>query len=401
MDILLLNAGSSSLKATLMESRTGCAVASAHADWAGGKACYRFTGINGVIHDEEIHWRSHADAVRRLVYDLHHVETIAIRPDTKLRAIGHRVVHGGEFTSAVQITPPIRARIEELVEFAPLHNPPSLNVLVAAEEAFPDVPQIAVFDTSFHTTMPPEAYTYPVPQKWTNEWGIRRYGFHGLSHDYCSRRAAELLGRPISELRLVICHLGHGCSVSAVAYGKCIDTSMGFTPLDGLMMATRSGSIDPAIITYVQQRHGLTPEQVDTILNRESGLLGVSGFTADMREIIEAINNDQPSAKLAFDIFTRRVRQTIGSFAVTMGGVDALVFTAGIGEHSAPVRETVCEGLECLGLVLHDEANHSCHPDADIATAESSGRILVIATREELSMFEAIRDVHISSSIPV
>lgn len=393
MKILLLNAGSSSLKATLAEAGSGRTLASAHADWAGDRTRYSFTGADETAHDAEVEWRSHAEAVRRVIRDLQTVPPAILENSRELVAIGHRVVHGGKFTSAVRITPQVRSRLQGLVDLAPLHNPPSLSALSAAEEAFPDVPQVAVFDTAFHATMPPEACTYPIPRCWTEEWGIRRYGFHGLSHAYCSRRAAELLGRPLGELRLVICHLGHGCSASAVAGGRCVDTSMGFTPLEGLMMATRSGSIDPAIVTYVQQHHGLTADEIEQTLNRESGLLGVSGLSADMREILRAVGDGHAAARLAFDIYTRRIRQTIGAFAVTLGGIDGLVFTAGVGEHSPEVRAAVCRGLECLGMTLDQTANTVKGPDVDIASEQSSGRILVIATREEETMLDEIRRV--------
>lgn len=391
MNILLLNAGSSSLKATLVESSTGRALASGQADWAGEGSRYRFQGLDGTERLEQVAWSNHAEAVRRVVSDLQQVKPFALSTERPLLAVGHRIVHGGEFTSAVKVTPAVRSRIESLIELAPLHNPPSLNALSAAEQLFPDVPHVAVFDTAFHTTMPPEAYTYPVPNQWTKEWGVRRYGFHGLSHAYCSQRAAELLNRPLGELRLVICHLGHGCSASAVMNGRCVETSMGFTPLDGLMMATRSGSIDPAIVMFVEQRHGLTPEDVDAALNRESGLLGVSGLSADMREILQAASESHEGARLAFAIYTRRVRQTIGSFAVTMGGIDAMIFTAGVGEHSAEVRAAVCQGLECLGIILNTDTNARCKPDADVAAAVSPVRILVIATHEEQTMWQDVR----------
>jgi acetate kinase len=300
------------------------------------------------------------------------------------------VVHGGQFTSSVRITPDIRSRISALADLAPLHNPPSLETLAAAEAELPSVPHVAVFDTAFHATLPPEARTYPVPANWTRDWGIRRYGFHGLSHAYCARRAAEMLGRPADELRLVICHLGHGCSASAVHGGRCVDTTMGFTPLEGLMMGTRSGSIDPSIVLHVQQHHGLTAEEVESALNRESGLLGVSDISADMRQVLASAREGHDQARLALGIYTRRVRQAIGALAVTMAGVDALVFTAGVGEHSGQVRASICTGLECLGLELDPQANAECRPDADVALTGSRGRVLVIATREDVTMLREV-----------
>ncbi len=392
-NILLLNAGSSSLKATLVRSEDGVEIASAHADWAGETVRYTFLSSDKVNHSGQVSWRGHADAVRQIVQDLQHVEPVALPSLAGLKGVGHRVVHGGDFTSAMRITPAVRSRLESLVELAPLHNPPSLSALAAAEQAFPDVPHVAVFDTSFHTTIPEQAFRYAIPAEWFRQWGIRRYGFHGLSHAYCSQRASEMLGRPLEELRLIICHLGHGCSVAAVANGRCVDTSMGFTPLDGLMMATRSGSIDPAIVTFVQQRHGLKADEVEKALNRESGLLGVSGLSADMREILAAMRDGHEAATLAFSMYTRRVRQFIGAYAVTMHGADAVVFTAGVGENSHEVRAEVCGGLECLGFSVDYDINRQCQPDGDIATAASCGRILVIQTHEEVTMLREVRRV--------
>ncbi len=382
MQILLLNAGSSSLKAALMESADGSERARGQADWAGTVTHYQYTAPDGKQHSEDVSWKGHAQAVERFLADL----TAAER--ASLSAVGHRVVHGGAFTSSVRITPEIRARLAALADLAPLHNPPSLETLAAAEAALPKVPHVAVFDTAFHATLAPAAYTYPVPALWTRDWGIRRYGFHGLSHAYCARRAAEMLTSPAP--RLVICHLGHGCSASAVRGGKSVDTTMGFTPLEGLMMATRSGTIDPSIVLYVQQRHGLTAAQVETALNRESGLLGVSGVSADMRQVLAAAQAGNVQARLALDIYAHRVRQAIGALAVTIGGVDALVFTAGVGEHAAEARAFICTGLECLGLELDAQTNVACRPDADIASAQSRRRILVIATREEVTMLHEV-----------
>ena len=292
----------------------------------------------------------------------------------------------------MRITPEIRTRIAALADLAPLHNPPSLETLRAAEAALPGVPHVAVFDTAFHGTLPPEARTYAVPQRWTRDWGIRRYGFHGLSHAYCSRRAVEMIGPGAEALRLVICHLGHGCSAAAVRGGVCVDTTMGFTPMDGLMMATRSGSVDPGIVLHVQQRYGLTAAQVELALNHESGLLGVSDVSGDMRQVLAAARAGHQRAQLALSVYTHRVRQTIGALAVTLGGVDALVFTAGVGEHASEVREAISAGLECLGLELDREINAASRPDADVAARHSRGRILVIATREDVTMLlEVIR----------
>jgi acetate kinase len=393
MNVLLLNAGSSSLKATLVDGTGGAVVAQAAADWAGATTRYQYQGPRGQERSEEVPWKGHGDAVVRVVHDLTRSPPIALPDPAALAAVGHRVVHGGPFTSSVRITPEVRSRILRLADLAPLHNPPSLETLRAAEGELPGVPHVAVFDTAFHATLPPEAYTYPVPARWSREWGIRRFGFHGLSHAYCARRAAEMLGRQADDLKLVICHLGHGCSASAVQGGRSLDTTMGFTPLDGLMMATRSGSVDPGVVIHVQERHGLTAAQVEAALNRESGLLGVSEMSADMRQILTADRAGVESARLALAIYTRRVRQAIGALAVTLGGVDALVFTAGVGERALDVRKHVCVGLECLGLELDPDANAACQPDADIAHRNSPGRILVVATREDVTMLREVISV--------
>lgn len=384
MTILLLNAGSSSLKATLRDTATGTVVARSLADWAGTATRYEQDGPDGERHCEEVPWRGHTEAVRRFAADL----PAARRAD--LAAVGHRVVHGGSFTSSVKITAEIRARLAAQADLAPLHNPPSLETLAAAEAELPGVPHVAVFDTAFHAAMPPEAFTYPVPMRWTQEWGIRRYGFHGLSHAYCARRAAEMLGLRAEQPRVVICHLGHGCSAAAVQGDHCLATTMGFTPLEGLMMATRCGSLDPGVVLHVQQRQDLTVAQVETMLNRESGLLGVSGVSGDMRLVLAAAREGQPQARLALAMYTHRARQAVGALAVTLGGVDALVFTAGVGENSSEIREAICTGLECLGLELERNSNATCRPDADVAVPHSRGRILVLATREDETMFHEV-----------
>jgi acetate kinase len=392
MHIVLFNAGSSSLKCSLFELDGAEPIAQAQADWASTPAKYQFSITGGDSKREEVAWRGHGEAVRRFLDDVRACPPQGFEFGS-LQAAAHRIVHGGEFSSSVLITPEIQKRIAALAELAPLHNPPSLEALAAAQEALPNIPQVAVFDTAFHSTLPSEARVYPIPGQWTNEWGIRRYGFHGLSHSYCSRRAAEMLGRPMESLRIIVCHLGHGCSAAVVQNGKCIDTTMGFTPLDGLMMATRCGSIDPSIVLHVQQRHGLSAEQVDSALNRQSGLLGVSGTSADMRQVLDAAKKGDERAQLAIAIYSHRVRKTIGAGAVTMGGVDALVFTAGVGEHSADIRKLICAGLECVGLELDETLNSACDPDKDVAKKSSKGRILVIATREDLTMLRETRHV--------
>ena len=387
MKVLLLNAGSSSLKGSLMEADDRTLVAYASADWAGPVTRYERIGPGDQRIATQVSFRSHGDAARHIVVDVGATTAAgAARP----AAIGHRIVHGGDLSAPVRVTTAVHARIAALAELAPLHNPPGLEAMAAAEALVPDVPHVVVFDTAFHATLPAEAYTYPVPYDWTQGWGMRRCGFHGLSHAYCAGRAAELLGRPAATLRVVSCHLGHGCSATAVRGGRSIDTTMGFTPLDGLMMATRSGAVDAGILTQVQRRHGLGVREVDDALNRRSGLLGVSGISGDMREVLAARRGGHERARLAVDVYIHRLRQAIGALAVTMGGVDALVFTAGVGEHAAEIRLEACRDLDCLGLELDPDANASCRPDADVARSGSRGRILVIASREDLTMLAEV-----------
>lgn len=392
MTILLLNAGSSSLKCTLMRT-DGRVVASGAADWSGNAASYEYTGPDNRKQTETVTWRSYAEAVKRFVRDLTECEPAAVTNKHELAGVGHRIVHGGRFTSSVLVSEEVEERIRALADLAPLHNPPSLETLDAAQEALPDVPHVAVFDTSFHATLPQEAWNYPVPNQWTREWGIRRYGFHGLSYAYCTRRAAEMLEQPVEELRLVICHLGHGCSAAAVEFGRSVDTTMGFTPLEGLMMGTRSGSIDPGALLHVEQHHGLNAAEVERILNHDSGLLGVSGVTADMRQVIAAAESGNTQAKLAIAIYARRVRQALGALAVTMGGVDAIVFTAGVGEHAWQIRRAICQGLDCLGVRLDPHKNENCRADAHISSTGSPAKTLVIATQEHLTMFDEVSRV--------
>jgi acetate kinase len=387
VSVLLVNTGSSSLKFSVLVADDCTLLASGLVDWAGNTTNYQFATPARKV-DQAVDWKGPAQSLRRVVGDLRlTVPRLFTGPDS-FSAVGHRVVHGGEFDRAMRITPDVRSKLAELSGLAPLHNPPSLEAIDAAMAEFPDLPHIACFDTAFHRTMLPAAQAYAIPNEWAEQWRIRRYGFHGLSHAYCAERAAEMLGYPKRSLRLVICHLGHGCSASAVRDGKCVDTTMGFTPLEGLMMATRSGSFDPEVILHLQQQCGLSIDAIRDGLNRRSGLLGVSGVSADMRAVMASAASGNERARMAIAMYCQRVRQAIGALAVTLGGVDALVFTAGVGENSAQVREEICNGLECLGLHLDSINNLHGEPDTDVAAAKSPGRILVIKSREDLSMLQ-------------
>jgi acetate kinase len=390
--VLVLNAGSSTLKFSLFESDGEQTLAEGLADWGGDPARLVLRRPGAAPSEAALSSRDHAGAAERVLHGLLHADPPLLSHAGEVAVVGHRVVHGGEvYTDSVRITDSVKATIAQLAELAPLHNPANLEGIRAVEAALPGVPQVAVFDTAFHATLPPAARTYPVPHAWTEEWRLRRYGFHGISHAYCSGRAAELVGRR-DGLRVVVCHLGNGCSASAVRGGVCVDTSMGFTPLEGLMMGTRSGSVDPGLMLYVLRHRGLTPEQLEHTLQHGSGLLGVSGVSSDMRQVLAAAHSGDARARLALEVYAHRVRQTIGAMAATLGGVDALVFTAGVGENAAEVREMACRGLGGLGLELDAAANATRRPDADVATPASPGRILILATREDLVIVrEAVR----------
>jgi acetate kinase len=393
MKILVLNGGSSSLKAQLREvtggEKAGPAPAplwDARADWGrrAGAADIRITSRDYAPIQREIGIRSSADVIAPVLGSLWSGPASVLQHREEIDAVGHRVVHGGKsFRQTVRITPEVQAEILRLAEFAPQHNPFEAEAIEAAEQVLgPRVPHVAVFDTAFHATLPDAAFTYPGPYSWL-DLGIKRYGFHGISHQYASRRAAEILNRPVSETNVITCHLGNGCSLAAVRRGVSVDTTMGFTPLDGLMMGTRCGAIDPGIIVYLLRHCGYSADQLDDLLNRRSGLKGISGVSGDMRAIVEAMDRSDQRARLAFDMFVHILCRNIGAMAASLDGVDALVFTAGIGENSAIVRRRTCERLGMFGVRIDDAKNESSRGDADIATVDSRTRVLVVRTEEE------------------
>ena len=394
--ILVCNAGSSSFKFSFFDAEDELLLAEGGIDWLRKPTRLLFRQADRQEIREDLKLEKHADAVVRILEYLQAGQSAALDSLEDLRAVGHRIVHGGNrYSSAVLITAEVKRTIEELTELAPLHNPASLDGITAVEQSLPKVPQVAAFDTAFHASLSEAARTYPVPKKWTREWGIRRYGFHGLSHSYCTGQAAKMLGRP--SLRLVIAHLGNGASLSAVRDGICIDTSMGFTPMEGLMMATRSGTIDPGILIYLLRHKGLDVNALDEALNYESGLLGISGTSSDLRQLLSELPHNR-DARLAVDVYVHRIVQTVGAMAATLGGIDALVFTAGVGEGSSEIRKRVCEKLKYLGLELDPAANETCKPDADIGTPASKARILIIATREDLTIMRETRRLVASST---
>lgn len=392
--ILVVNAGSSSLKFALFAADSCELLARGNVEWMGDsdQAQLRLSGQSLADVKRNVVARSHAEGVTVARQALVEHSFLQAGPASQIAVVGHRVVHGGTlFQSSVRVDERVRTAIAELATLAPLHNPPALAAIEAIESAFPGVTQVAVFDTAYFSNLPPSAVVYPLPYEWFSEWGIRRFGFHGISHAYCAQRAAELLHRDLSELRLVICHLGNGCSVSAICHGQPIATTMGFTPLDGLMMGSRPGSIDPGILLHVLRQHGLSLAQLDHALNHESGLLGVSGVSSDFRAVEAAARQGNERAQLALSIYADRVRSAIGASAVTLGGVDAIVFTAGVGQNSASLRTAAVKGLDCLGLQLDGVRNETSDPDCDLALTESPGRILLIETREELMIAQEAR----------
>jgi len=384
MNILVLNAGSSSIKFARFESGGDPSVREGQISWADGKrdqaaltvatrGARTETAIVSVPDDT-------AAATRAIE------AALGPQPDrAAIAAVGHRVVHGGsEFQDSAVINTPVKNAISRLGKLAPLHNPPALRAIEAAEAFFPNIPQVAVFDTAFYKSLPAKEYIFPLPYDYYRHWGIRRFGFHGTSYAYCTKRATEMLNRPPQPLSLILCHLGGGCSATAVRDGAAIATTLGFSPLDGLMMGTRPGSLDPGVLLTLQQEHGLTLDQLGTALNTSSGLLGVSGVSADFAVLEKAAAQGDERSLLAMEMFSDRVRKAIGGLAVTLGAVDALVFTDRVGEFSPSMRAAVCDGLEILGVRLDRRRNEHCQPDADIAAPDSRTRILVIHTREEL-----------------
>jgi acetate kinase len=389
MKALVLNSGSSSQKSALFDLETGASsdpqapLWEARIEWNRGSASLKIRNSSGVKIDRAVNVRDRQGAIQSMLGTLWAGEAQVLNAPSEIDVVGHRVVHGGpKLDQPTRITPDVKQIIASLEAFAPLHNRAELEGIEMIERMFGHVPQVAVFDTGFHRTIPPSAAFYPGPFEW-HEQGIRRYGFHGINHEYCSKRAARVLRKDVADLKIVTCHLGNGCSLAAIAGGKSVDTTMGFTPLEGLMMGTRSGSIDPGILTYLLRDSHATAEELDTILNQRSGLLGISGLSSDMREIEAAAQGGNKRAQLAFDMFVHRLRKEIAAMAAVLGGLDVLVFTAGIGENSSSVRASTCRGLSFLGLDLDSQRNSASPADQEISTSRSSVRVLIIRAQED------------------
>ena len=387
MKILVLNCGSSSVKYQLIDMEHQQALAKGSVERIGMSASV----LTHIAHNKPPRKISreildHIQAVDQVIAMLLSPKHGVIKDKSEIDAVGHRVVHGGEqFAESVLITKDLMGEIRNLIELAPLHNPHNIRGINAAKKNLKDVPQVAVFDTAFHSKIPPHAHIYGLPYQLYKKYGIRRYGFHGPSHYFVSRKAAEKLGKPIEELKIITCHLGNGASVTAINGGISVDTSMGFTPLEGLLMGTRSGDCDPAIILHVMAREELTLHEANTLLNKHSGLYGISGLSSDVREILSACEEGHTHAKLARDVYCYRVKKYIGSYAAAMGGLDAIVFTGGVGENAAVIREQSLANLQFLGIEI-DEAANKAHSGGIgiVSSAESKVSILVIPTNEEL-----------------
>lgn len=386
MKVLVINCGSSSLKYQLINMENEEVLAKGICERIGieGSFLKHQPGEGDKVTIEKP-MPTHVEAIQSVIDALVDSKHGVIKSMDEINAVGHRVVHAGEkFASSVVINKAVMDALTECIEIAPLHNPPNIIGIEACQKLMPNVPMVGVFDTAFHQTMPKEAYIYALPYEMYEKYRIRRYGFHGTSHKYVSEKAAEFLGKPLSELKLVTCHLGNGASVAAVNMGKSIDTSMGFTPLEGLVMGTRAGDMDPAIVTFLQDKENLTSEQVNNLLNKKSGVLGISKISSDFRDIEEAAEKGNENAQLALDVYNYRVKKYIGSYIAAMNGADAIIFTAGLGENSDLVRETICKDMDFLGIKIDTQKNKVRGKLTDISAEGSRVKVLIVPTNEEL-----------------
>ena len=388
MHILVINCGSSSLKYQLIDMETESVLAKGICERIAMKdSVVKHTKGGGEAVPIQRDLPDHAAALRAVIGLLLDKDLGVIGSVSEIAAVGHRVVHGGEkFSESSVITDEVLGVIKDCVEIAPLHNPPNITDIEACMELMPDTPNVAVFDTAFHQTMPPRAFVLPLPYEYYEKHRIRKYGFRGTSHSYVAAQAAKMLGRPIEGLKLVTCHLGNGSSICAVDGGKSVETSMGYTPLDGLMMGTRSGSVDPAVVMYIMDKFSMDTKCVNDLLNKQSGMLGITGVSSDFRDITAAAKAGDARAQLGLDMFTYQVRKFIGQYAAAMGGIDAVVFTAGIGENVSMVRKMIVDGLQFMGIEIDEEKNKARGEKLDISAQGAAVRTLVIPTNEELAI---------------
>lgn len=386
MNILVINCGSSSLKYQLFNMSDESVLAKGLVERIGiegSRLKHEVEGQDKVV--IEVSMNDHKEALTQVLNALVHEAHGAVKALDEIHAVGHRVVHAGEkFSASVIVDDAVIAALEECIEIAPLHNPPNIIGIKAIQELLPNVENIAVFDTAFHQTMPKSAYVYALPYEYYENDHIRRYGFHGTSHRYVSQRASEILGKPAESLKLITCHLGNGASLAAIDGGKSVDTSMGFTPLEGLVMGTRCGDIDPQIIPFIMAKENLSLDEVNSILNKKSGVLGISGVSSDFRDIEDAANNGNERAQLALDIYHSSVKKYIAAYAAVLGGVDAIIFTAGLGENGPESRAEICKGLEFMGATIDTAKNKTRGKEAIVSADDSKVKIMVVPTNEEL-----------------
>lgn len=384
MNVLVVNAGSSSLKYQLMKVEHQELLAKGICERVGTSQAFHKYGLDGNEETIDANIANHDDAVALVLESLVSGPRQAIESLREIDAVGHRIVQGGKyFQSSVLIDENVIAKIDELAELAPLHNKAALMGIEACRKHMPEVPMVGVFDTSFFQTLPPKAYRYPLPYEVCEKYAIRKYGAHGTSHRYVSERTAAVLGKPLEDLKLITCHLGNGCSMSAIKGGIAVDTSMGLTPLDGLMMGTRCGAIDPAIVPFLMDHEGLTTSEVNDLMNKQSGLLGISGISNDLRSVREAFEAGNERAQLAYDMYSNSVKKYIGQYLAVMGGVDAVVLSAGVGENCDLMRRMIFSGLQPLGMVIDEEKNRRRGFEREISTDDSPVKIMVIPTNEE------------------
>ena len=387
MKILVLNCGSSSVKYKLIDTDTDSTLAEGGVEKIGlPDGFLKFTRPDGSKEITELGLTDHKGAVQAILNNLTDPTVGCIKNYSEIDAVGHRVVHGAEkFNSSMLITDEVIQQVKDCYDLAPLHNPANITGIEAISALMPDVPQVGVFDTAFHQTMPAKSFMYALPYRFYKEDGVRRYGFHGTSHRYVSQRAAEFLGLDITKLKMVTCHIGNGGSITAVLGGKSVDTSMGLTPTEGLMMGTRVGDVDPGALTYLMHKHGYTVDDLQRIINKESGMAGVSEISSDMREIENAVNEGNERAKLGLDMYEQRILKYIGAYAAEMGGLDVIVFTGGVGENQTGVRENVCAPLAFMGVEIDNELNARTRgTETEISTPASKVKVVVIPTDEEL-----------------
>lgn len=388
MKVLVVNCGSSSLKYQLIETETEEVLAKGLCERIGIDGVLTHKTNKGVKVEKEVAMPDHTVAVELVLEQLTDKENGVVESLDEISAVGHRVVHGGEkFAQSTVITEEVLAQIEECNELAPLHNPANLIGIRACEKLMPGVPMTAVFDTAFHQTMPEKAYLYGLPYEYYEKYQVRRYGFHGTSHSYVSNRVAEILEKDVNDMKIIVCHLGNGASVCAVDHGKSVDTSMGFTPLEGLVMGTRSGDIDPALIEYIAEKEQLSLEDVMTVLNKKSGVLGLSKKSSDFRDLIAGVEAGDELCKNTLDVFFYRVAKYIGAYTAAMNGVDAIAFTAGLGENNAKARAAICSYLGYLGITIDEAKNEAAVGEEEvITTTDSARKVLVVPTNEELAI---------------